>query len=256
MIALKILIPNLNRRQDKWNSCYKTLKNKGVPDSCIIRVSSYDWRDYFDGQNYCNLTLAKSAAIVTFNGTLPKCLSSDKDTHSSVHYLGEFAWKWTWYRCLNILARLNSHEYGLLLLDDVDLLVPFNQLMSNLKLLNATHKIRMIQLTLPVGRQSMKCRRIVPENPVFQFGLNGKFDIATIYSSHGASFMMDYANEHPHYRDSCFLTAKLQNESDQTGLFAISALWPNITGFARWHRGRPTGDISDRDETRHLSNQQ
>lgn len=214
------IIPNLNRRSEKWYACRKRLLARGVPDANIIRFAAHDHQDY---NNFDDVTRDVARQ---FDGIIPSYLEKEHRDKLKSHY----CWLWTWY---SIIHKISHEEYGfyLLLIDDCELLIDYDDLCKNLQLLRniSQHPIRIIQLKTQQGLVK-HIGDIVEAAPLFQYGLACQSDSGTIFTSEGAQFMLDWANTNSDVRDPYKLMSGLSDELNQHGVFAISEQYEPRTG--------------------------
>ena len=219
--TLKVIIPNLDRRPNKWDICYSRLLAAGTPGQNIMRVPSYD------GSHYHTITEIKTDAQRHFT-KLPNWLAYEKKKRQPT----EFAWNWTWYTCLQIISNFPDNHLGLLLIDDVELLVPFTTLESHISQLVLNHSIKMINLNLVVSKNNKLRHRPCIPNTVFQYGLATEYDLANVFTPAGARFYLAFANAHHTAVDPCGLQHILLRRTDIPGIFGLAAPYPDPRGAA------------------------
>ena len=185
-------------------------------------------------------------AIVNTCGDLPAWLNRPR------FYTSELAWLYTWYMCIDRIARSPKGNYYLLLIDDCGLIVNYCELCEHVgRLVHvSTQTILAVQLTVPPINH---CRELVEGADVFQHSFAGTCDLGLLLSPTGAVFMRDYANSHSSALDSCQLTNILTAEKDQPGLFSLSpAKWHDSLGFVYFCRDPRMSHRSDRKESMRL----
>lgn len=228
---LYVVVPNLDRRPNRWNVCQSLLLQAGTPPENIIRIASKDGSDYgsineikLDAQNYF--------------GTLPEWLEHNPHRNLTT----EVAWNYTWYICLETISNFSEGDYGLLLIDDIKLLVSFSELVTHVARLARKHPIKMIGISLC---DSIRHRRLIPDTP-FQFGLTTELDTGNIFSPAGARFYQDYANRNCMLDDPLILQQKLVHSPHITGIFGLNATYPDPRGMVTFNRHPQISNESDR----------
>ena len=110
---LLFLVPNLDKRSDRWEHCRHSLISNGVPSANIYRFAALDGLQYLPpcGNHQCLSLIEKAAA--DYVGRLPLCLRNRIGM-----YLPEYAWLVTWYACLKRISLFCEPEYVCLLIDD------------------------------------------------------------------------------------------------------------------------------------------
>ena len=99
--TIRFLIPNLDRRPDRWKCCRESLIERGVPAKNIERLPALDGLEYLDKKgDHANLENIKAHVTSRFDGKLPECLENDRKLP-----LTFYAWNCTWYLGLLKIAR-------------------------------------------------------------------------------------------------------------------------------------------------------
>ena len=160
-IDLQIIVPNLDRRPDRWKHCRESLIDHGVPSDNIHRFSALDGLKYLPscGNHQC-LSLIEKAAE-RYVGYLPLCLQNRLGM-----FLPEYAWLVTWYACLERISNSDEGEYICLLIDDWVLQdICYSQLLDYITILHkvsarAWRSIFAIQLPHLYHDSNITCRTV------------------------------------------------------------------------------------------------
>ena len=219
---IQFLIPNLNRRPDRWEWCRESLLSQGVPGDNIIRFPTFDGLCYVasDG-DHRNLTVLQNALSNHF-GCLPLCLRKPVDM-----VLTQYAWFASWYAMLDRISQMPDNEYACWLMDDYAIHVPYDHLLHFATILSRVAKrawrtlyaIQLSHYTHPETYRGLA----VTECPRFQYGLSSPDDAAMICTPRGAKWMMHYIN----YRARVYRKRKL----DPVLFFAIINASNSKNGF-------------------------
>ena len=226
MTNIFVVVPNLDRRPDKWMVCRERLLMQGIPDTHIIRYPAIDGREYYN-ENDAEDSRALIEQIGRTWTPIPAWLNHP------TFYISELAWNYTWYMCLETIAQSPASNYYILLIDDCELKIGYSELCEHIGNLSrvSKHNLLIVQLSIP---RHPCCRKLVGGCDVFQHGLGGTCDMALLFSPVGASYLRHYANRHPDGHDPCQLTKILAMEPSQAGIFALSATsCSTVHGFAR-----------------------
>lgn len=181
-IDLQIIVPNLERRTDRWNACFSKLESAGVPRPVITRHSAHDYKEI---ESYPESALRRQF------GSVPAWLNEDKWNYSA----SNFAWCWTWYEILEHISRCTTpNTLYMILIDDMQLLMPYEQLTHSTTALAAHHTVNVIFAGRHWLEPEEKPIVRIKDNPAFQFGLYAPNDSGTIFSPNGATAMIQWAN--------------------------------------------------------------
>lgn len=188
---LNVIVPNLDRRSDRWKHVTAHLVERGVPENRIKRFPS------FDGRNYISLFMAQEAARSYFNGELPAYLKRTGAPRTAT----EYCWNWTWYSILwHISTAPIDHEapFTLVLIDDHQLLIDYDELVGEISLLLEHGEAPdIIQLSIPNPKHySYKAGRpaVTPSSRLLR-GMGGRSDSGVVMSASGARTLMRCAND-------------------------------------------------------------
>ena len=181
-IDLQTIVPNLDRRQDRWNDCFDGLQRVGVPRPVITRHSAHDYKEI---ESYPEPTLRRQF------GSVPAWLNEGKWNYSA----SNFAWCWTWYEILERISRSTTpNTLYMILIDDMQLLMPYDQLTHLITELAAHHTVNAIFAGRHYREPKEKPIAPIKDNPAFQFGVYAPSDYGTIFSPNGAAAMIQWAN--------------------------------------------------------------
>lgn len=195
---LTVIVPNLDRRPDRWEACYDELKRAGFAPTEIERWSA------IDGSQWDNTTDALIDRWKHYKGNVPPFLYKEN------WLVGNYGWSCTWYSIPDHIAGLPESELRLIIQDDFVLHEGKDAafLKSTLEvLLEDKHDFRFVQLFPRAlssiwGQETGKARTIPypqlhPKLPEIYCGTSGAGDAAWICSALGAQAIMDCANEFP-----------------------------------------------------------
>ena len=214
--TLRAIIPNLDRRTERWEPCYEKLTSDAqFPASQIHRFSAFDYK------NYPTLEAAKEHAARHFRG-LPPLLTQET-------IISSFCWLFTWYAMMMQISAAHRDEYFMMLLDDCTVTLTYNQLRHSIDVLNANgEKATVIQLSR--NPRKMQCRRMIPELDIWQYGLCGRSDAGFIVNPVGAAKLAANANEKPYPHVPASVLERLSSEANQGGHYSLSARYEQFNG--------------------------
>lgn len=209
---LNCIIPNLDRRTDRWELRLNDLTAKGFPRRRFRRFPS------FDGRRYATLDDAKSAATEYFKGTLPPYLDLEK------RYLADYCWHWTWYAIISRIARRRRNVLTLFVIDDWTVSATFSELEDwAARLQQELERLDILQLSIPgEGHESRRIGTPIHGIPTFQHGLGGRCDCAIILSPKGARRLRRYADTQGLRRGPSHLFEDLTSLDDQDGCASVN----------------------------------
>lgn len=204
MNGIQFIIPNLDRRPDRWEWCRESLLLQGVPAENIIRFSTIDGLRYVtDDGDHRNLSVLQRALSKQFGG-LPPCLRKPIDM-----VLTQYAWFASWYAMLDMISQMPDDKYACWLMDDYAIHVRYDDLLKWANILSQVTKrswrtLYAIQLCHYTNAETYRGVSVA-ECPRFQYGLSTPDDAAVICTPQGAKWMMNYIN----YRARVHRTQKL-----------------------------------------------
>ena len=102
----KVIVPNLDRRPDRWRCCRGILLEQGTPRDKIERFSAFDMLEF---RGLPDSAQRFRESLIGQFGSIPRWL--DKESLD-----GESSWPRTWYTILKEIA--SGTENVLLLIDD------------------------------------------------------------------------------------------------------------------------------------------
>ena len=187
MIDFNVIVPNLDRRPDRWYATYGALSALGFPMDKFKRFSAHDHVEYD------SLDAAKEAALKQFPHT-PYLIENYVSK-------GYFCWSWTWYEIMTQIAEdPNDGNYTMVLVDDYRLMVTYYDILEHIQRLSALGgPLKMIQycynFQVPVGETDdsfMLGAKV--SGTEFNRGLSHSGDIANLISPIGAREILNVAN--------------------------------------------------------------
>lgn len=220
---IHFLIPNLERRTDRWKFCHDSLVKRGVPIEHITRFIAFDGLDYLDAnKDHSNLSLLKGKVAELLDGDLPPFIANTYERNNLTHH----AWNCTWYFGLSEIAR--HTDFVCWLVDDHVLQVDYNDLLADVNILNDTAKkdrtaFHAVQLFFNFLDPIVFEGQAVYACPHFQYGYGSRDDAAVIYSPQGAQWALDYGNQRAEiaYTD-CYIVSADILHSKPPGFFGVT----------------------------------
>lgn len=187
---LKIIIPNLDRRRDRWRACAYILSQLRFPASSITRFPSYD------GSNHPHAHAMRHTARAHYDGKLPEYLHGTAGGSPT-----NYGWHWTFYEILNTISQTHATAYTLFLVDDISISFNYEQLLSHIHFLLGTgHPVDIIQYS-PYNTKrpplNSKASIIATSPTIIYNDIIRHGDGAVIYSPDGAKEMLAFANQNP-----------------------------------------------------------
>ena len=213
--TLKAIVPNLDRRTERWCPCYERLLEAGFPPDTVQRFSAFDYKEFVD------LDEAQGYMAQIFDG-LPSAISR-RDMK-----LSNFCWLSTWYAMMRRISCAPLGEYWLTILDDHMLTITYNQLRQSIDAFNSDGTpATIIQVTRNPGK--LQCRPMIAELDIWQHGLCGRTDSANILNVDGACTLIRQSNATPIFVPADAFE-RISYEDDQTGYYSLSAKYERLEG--------------------------
>lgn len=187
------VVPNLERRPDRWEWCRDSLLSQGVPEAHIIRFPAFDGLRYVDEHgDHRNLSIIQNMLSQYF-GCLPRCLRYRYNM-----MLTQYAWCSTWYAMLDKIAKMPTNEHICWLIDDFTISVPYETLLRYVNILSevatrAWRTLFAIQLCHYTHEETYTGVPVA-ECSQFQYGFSTPDDGAMICTPRGATWLMNYLN--------------------------------------------------------------
>ncbi|MDE0298609.1 MAG: hypothetical protein OXN17_08260 [Candidatus Poribacteria bacterium] len=187
MTDFNIVVPNLDRRPDRWYSCYGALLALGFPVKRLHRFSAHDH------VNYDSREQAKAAATKQFpNSEYLRNVSLEK---------GYYCWSWTWYDIMTQIADGSDDSvYTLFLIDDYTMMVTYSEVLEHIRLLSSCGvPLKMIQYAFNDQRPGFEPQdSLEPGEPVertaLHRGLSHSGDAANLLTPLGAKEILNLAD--------------------------------------------------------------
>ena len=214
----QVIVPNLERRTDRWLTCLGVLLGQGVPPDRIIRFCAHDGKDYDTVQQ------AKEDALSQYDSNYLR--------NRSPHVASRFCWQWTYYSILHAIANgvVDSSIPSMILVDEVVILATtFDLIRDQLK--HLSHRdalLRIVQYNISAfGDTMFPLKDLKPVNglPGFQHGIGGMGDRATVFTPAGAGHFSSFldtnatcAGQNPEQNYWYFA-----HEADQAGCYSTSS---------------------------------
>lgn len=188
MTDFNIIVPNLDRRPDRWYSNYGALLALDFPVERLRRFSAHDH------VNYRDTAQAKEAATKQFpDSAYLRDISLGK---------GYYCWSWTWYEIMTHIAEGSDDSvYTLFLLDDYAMKATYPEVLEHIRLLSSCDApVKMIQyISNPQrpGREaedSLEPGTLV-EGTTLHRGLTHSGDAANLFTPSGAKEILNLADD-------------------------------------------------------------
>lgn len=249
---LFVIVPNLDRRRDRWSACHERLIEKGVPDHKIIRFSAFDY------QSFDSVSHAKETAKHYFGEDMPKHL---EEVNLPDYNVSIFAWLFTWHAILWQIAQSVHDHYYLLLIDDCYIRLTYGQLCYSIHTINnhATNPIKMLQ-TCRNPFQPVRTHPTFDPINIWQTGLTERSDIAVIYSHLGARLAIETSAYHGSIKHPSHVIERIAVHESQDGLYGVSKHFKTKAGdgsgaaevfdFRLEYQDRPATDLDVRQKLR------
>ena len=188
MGEFNIIVPNLDRRPDRWYACFGGLFALGFPVEKLTRFSAHDHTEYD------SIDTAKAVALKQF----PEA----PYLRYNVAAKGYFCWSWTWYEIMTQIAMgSNDDDYTLLLVDDYTMRVTYREVREHIvRLSKCDGQRKMIQYAyndqIPGGQREdgFELDDFVEGTP-FRRGLSHSGDVANVFTRVGAQEILTVANK-------------------------------------------------------------
>lgn len=190
MNQYRVIIPNLERREDRWYVCLGALLAQGVNPDLIERFPAHD------GLNYESSDEARVAALSMF----PDSAYLDcKWPHTLFYY----CWSWTWYEIVsNIANEPDDAIPALVLVDDFMMRQTYHEIREHIRLV---YKMDVPFKMIQYGGNFAENEKHPPKKDLplingtedLRHGLIGCGDCATLISPIGARDVLESANRHP-----------------------------------------------------------
>ena len=215
-MLLKAIVPNLDRRTERWNPCYdKLIQLSHFPPSKVQRFSAFDYKEYK------TLSSAKEHATQYF-GALPTFLAKEVG-------VSELCWLFTWYAMIDHISGQSPCQYYMMLVDDCHVTMEYNQLRYSIDLFNDTrHLAAIIQISRNPKR--LRCGRLFEALDIWQYGLCGRTDAGVIVNSIGAKILMDTVNKLSFCPVPAAALEFLSEQACQKGFYSLSAKFESVNG--------------------------
>ena len=183
-----IIIPNLERRENKWNFMLGVLHHAGVNlknKDLIIRHIAHDGRDYRDDLE------VRDAAIADGFGYF-----ANYDGRQNRFTATRMAWLWTWNSAMRTIAEMPSESVALFLIDDVYVSTNWrwervNRLASEIVREKGYGKFKGLQLHQDIDAPQYRRPDILINSSILSYGWVGRSENALLLSSLGAEILMD-----------------------------------------------------------------
>ena len=187
---IKVVVPNLDCRPDRWRLCLHLLRELGYPDGEVIRVSAHD------GHQYPDAVTMREDAKTAFGGRLPEYLTSQVNNDPY-----NYGWHWTWYDMLDLISTMPHTTYALTLIDDYVMKFSHSEVLSHLRCLldkgDVVNILQYAQTNRPEGHLNTS-RSINTEQPTTIYNkVISSGDQAVLFHPVGASAMLTLASNFP-----------------------------------------------------------
>ena len=210
----QVIVPNLERRTDRWLLCLGALLGQGVSPERIIRFCAHDGRDYSTVEE------ARDAALRQFDSPFLQRVLSNVPSN--------FCWRWTYYNILHLIASSelrNPRIPILVLIDDTAVRFTYREIENHLdRVTQESDEFCMIQYNIArFGDKRFPLEDLLKLNEAtgFQRGIGGMGDRATIFTKTGALKFLSYldATDIPRGPEQAFW--HFAHDCDQSGCYSM-----------------------------------
>lgn len=222
-----VVVPNLEKRTDRWLTCIGILLGQNTPKSKIIRFLSYDACDYKTFEE------AKSAALAMHDTPY---FAADTNWRS----IPKFCCRWTFYSIIRLIANGSLGECpSLFLIDDMRMTCPYHEISRHINMLSKLERpFRMIQYAFLKAVAPRYCfdRPPVESLPVFQHGIGGPGDWGIVFTPQGARDLLDLIDSDARFAGEYLsnLLWEFGNERNQEGVFSTQKRMVTLV-FHPWY---------------------
>lgn len=212
--SLKVMVPNLEHRIDRWRACLHILSELEFPADIITRFQAHDGRRYRDASTMRN------AAKQQYNGNLPEYL-----TCSTCGCPYNYGYHWTFYDIIAAISQQPNDTYILYLLDDYYMVFTYHEVLSHLRyLLTENRPVNLVQYSQThrhTGHLNPK-RRIITHSPTtIHDNLINSSECAVIYHPTGAKHLLELANQNPLISPEILIKRLAQDRAYIPGAYSI-----------------------------------
>lgn len=188
--SLKVMVPNLEHRTDRWRACLRVLSEFEFPSDIVTRFLAHDGRDYLDAR------AMRDAVQRQYNGNLPEYLMSPL---GNCPY--NYGYHWTFYDMMVAISQVSGNTYTLYLIDDYYMVFNYYDVRLHLQYLLDSNRpvniIQYMQTNRPEGHLN-PTRPINTHSPTTIYNnIINSGDAAVVYHATGAKYLLALANENP-----------------------------------------------------------
>lgn len=228
---IRFIIPNLDRRSDRWERCVTSLHARNVPPENIQRFASVDGLDFLNKtEDHMDLTLIDRYMERRLGSTLPPFLANYKPTAITA-----YAWKCTWLLAVTSVLNLADHELGCVMIDDTIIAVDYPELLdlaNSIVAVCTQNNTPFLVAELSQGQGDRTSHPTVPECPTFQEGFARACDCGILYSPAGAHLALQLSNNiEGGHCDPQHVSHSIKMMGRHPGIFGISAFGSHPDGI-------------------------
>lgn len=130
------------------------------------------------------------------------------------------------------IVRVPDNLYILVLIDDCHITFTYDQLCEAVNCLNCHEDVAVRIMQISRNPKALLHRPLVPYFDIWQYGLGGRTDSATLLSNGGAQDVIAVAVIHPSEIIPAYIIEKLAHHPQQFGYYSLSALYENSDLYA------------------------
>ena len=182
MNECKVIVPNLDRRPDRWRWTMATLTAQGVPRNKIERFASFDGLEFL---RHPDAVDRMRMVIRDQFGKMPSWLKIARE-------IREWSWARTWYTIMTRIMR--GTEPAIVMVDDTSLSFTYDDICMHLETLGkeeyplAAIQYKAHNTFIPNCRLTERLSLI----PEMQYGFYGVGDSINLYTPLGAQKMLEF----------------------------------------------------------------
>lgn len=246
MDRYKVLVPNLERREDRWLVCAGVLLGQGVPKAQIERFYAHDGANYRDSQDIAHEANEQYGFSRFIHGT-GEYITTFHEGWDPYNY----SYCRTYYDAWNRVACEPDHAPPTLILqDDWMMLMGYEEIAQHVRgLYLAEDEFCMLQYVGktcdPDDAVALHHRRTAIDN--VQHGLAGTGDQALLLSPKGAKGLVEFADANPTHAPEVLLY-HFSRAGDNSGCYSVVENQGNHLGnnfYAQFQdRSTPHGGVT------------
>lgn len=229
--TIRVIIPNLDRRPDRWECCLNSLRAQNVPEQNIQRFAAVDGLDFVnDKGDHGDLTLIDRYMKRRLGAAIPPFLANHEPK-----VLTAYAWKCTWLLAVTSVLQFSDSELACVMIDDHIINIDYAELLGFANsLVNVCFRdgVPFLCTQLSQTAKGNHPDRIIPECTTFQRGFATPCDGGILYSAAGARLALDLSNNiEKQFCDPTHVSGAIQALGPHPGVFGISGFGEHPHGI-------------------------